>query len=472
MIDLHTLIKFWSRKEPSLIFREIDKAELICDPFCGSGTSGLSAVFKGASAFLSDINPVSIFIAYNSLNGEILEDETIKAVKELCWEIEKEVYTLDSSRVVNFAVWKTNYKCPSCGQKVNSITSSKVYCEKCGRMLSINDLIVDEKIVSLKFLTKGNSKDAKLIKSYSEIEDSLKIDWYPKGEFIYPATTIKFKNGPHRPIEIKDLFTKRNLYVASKLYQFIEKIWNEDQAQGDLLKFAFIASLANATKMMPHARSSGPSWKIPRYWIPPLREERNFCRSFIKRVERLVVFKKRWSPLISNYKVTVAFHMRLPTTSGKFIHICKADALEIYQHLPKVDVVILDPPHYDEINYFELTYLWQKWLEGKSGDKRFTDYDYWKDEICVNKRIGKDLKWYNTQLHRVINCYINCLHKGGKILLILHNKDRNLLNSTVKEIKEGVEGKIEIGYSFPRIPSSAQGLHGHRKYLCLIKIRH
>jgi len=134
--------------------------------------------------------------------------------------------------------------------------------------------------------------------------------------------------------------------------------------------------------------------------------------------------------------------------------------------------VILDPPHYDEINYFELTYLWQKWLEGKSGDKRFTDYDYWKDEICVDKRIGKDLKWYNTQLHRVINCYINCLHKGGKILLILHNKDRNLLNSTVKEIKEGVEGKIEIGYSFPRIPSSAQGLHGHRKYLCLIKIRH
>ncbi|MEM2550210.1 MAG: DNA adenine methylase, partial [Nitrososphaerota archaeon] len=176
-----------------MIFREIDKAELICDPFCGSGASGLSAVFKGASAFLSDINPVSIFIAYNSLNDKILEDETIKAVKELCWEIEKEVYTLDGSKVVNFAVWRTNYKCPSCGQKVNSITSSKVYCKKCGKMLSINDLIVDEKIVSLKFLTGGNSKDAKLIKSYSEIEDSLKIDWYPKGEFVYPATTIKFK---------------------------------------------------------------------------------------------------------------------------------------------------------------------------------------------------------------------------------------------------------------------------------------
>jgi len=434
---IHSLIKFWAKKEPEFIFHYAKKAKLIADPFCGSGSSGFSAVLAGASAYLSDINPVSVFIAYNVLNNEILETETIESMKEICYEIEKEVYALDDSKTVNFAVWK------------------------------------NDQVILLKFTSGKTSRDKRHIKDYLSIEKNLQIkSWYPKGKFVYPGTNIEFNDGPHRSIEIKDLFTKRNLYATSKLYSHIEKIWRKDKSQGDLLKLVFIASLANATKMIPHSKSSGPSWKVPRYWIPSLREERNFCRSFLRRLSLLASFKEKWSAIVSKYRVTVSFEGKVNASGKNFVHLCKANALDVYLNLPKLDLIILDPPHYDEINYFEMTYLWQKWLEGSCKDFRFKDYHYWKDEICVNKKVGKDLGLYTTQLYEVISCYSRCLKKNGKIILILHNRDKDTLRKTIKGIKKVVGDCfiIRTKYEFPKIPSSTQGLHGRKKFLCVVKI--
>jgi hypothetical protein len=437
MFNIHGLIKFWARKEPELILHEIRGARLIADPFCGSGSSGFCAILVNASAFLSDINPVSIFIAYNILNNKTLKTEIIETMKEVCSEIDEEVYTLRNLNKVDFAIWN------------------------------------GDKVILLKFTSGRNTRDRSLIREYMTIEENLKMKfWYPKGKFVYPGTNIDFKDGPHRPIEIKDLFTKRNLYAASKLYYYIEKVWRRDKSQGDLLKLVFIASLANATKMMPHAKSSGPSWKIPRYWIPSLREERNFCKTFLRRLLLLYSFKEKWSTIASNYQITVSFDEEIITPRKKFIHICRADALDIYSELPKLDLIILDPPHYDEINYFELTYLWQKWLEGNYNDVRFKYYDYWNREICVNRKTDKDLEWYNTKLCEVVLYYANRIHKNGKVILILHNKDRNLLKRTIRKIKKvvGNDFMFKTSYKFPGIPSSTQGLHKHKKYLCILKI--
>jgi len=473
VFNIHALVKFWARKEPELILHEMKGAKLIADPFCGSGSSGFGAILVGVSAFLSDINPVSVFIAYNILNSETLHANVIEMMKEICYEVENEVYTLNGLKV-RFAIWESTYRCPFCNEIISLPAKRKTSCKKCGRTFLTRDVRIDEKLTSIKFISGKTTQRENLIKDYLSVEETLKVKfWYPRGKFVYPGTRIEFKDGPHKPIQIKDLFTKRNLYAASKLYSHIEKIWKEDKSQGDLLKLAFIASLANATKMIPHSKVSGPSWKIPRYWIPGLREERNFCRSFLRRLLLLASFKEKWSTIVSNYQITVSFNGKIKSSEKNFIHLCKANALDIYSDLPKLDLIVFDPPHYDEINYFELTYLWQKWLEGRYRDSRFRDYDYWKEEICVNKRVGKDLQWYNTQLYEIISRYTSCLRKNGKIILILHNRDRNILGMTVKGVKEVIGDNFTISteYKFPKIPSSMQGLHGRKKYLCIVKIK-
>lgn len=474
MFNLHSLIKFWARKDPELISHEMKGARLVADPFCGSGSTGFSAILNNIPAVLSDINPVSVFISYNILNNETLELETIRVMEDICAEIENELYTLSSSKKVNFAVWKTTYKCPFCGKTINLIPRSMIKCKGCNRIFPTRNAIVNDNIISLQLVNGESTRDEKLIKEYLEVEEGLRMKWwFPKDKFVYPGTEIEFRDGPHRPIRIKDLFTKRNLYAASKLYSYIEKIWREDRIQGDLLKFVFIASLANATKMIPHTKSSGPSWKVPRYWIPNLREERNFCRTFLRRLLVLHSFKEKWSIIASSYQITVSFDGEIIIPEKKSIHLCRADAFDICSELPKLDLIILDPPHYDEINYFELTYLWQKWLEGNYKDSRFKYYDYWNKEICINRKVGKDLQWYNTKLYELVSCYTNRLHKGGKAILILHNKDKDLLKTTVRRIREVIGNNfvLKTSYKFPKVPSSTQGLHGYKKYLCIVRIR-
>jgi hypothetical protein len=437
MFNIHNIIKFWARKDPKLIFREIKNSKLVADPFCGSGSSGFCAVLANASGFLSDINPTSVFISFNVLNNETLKSETIEIMRDVCSEIEEEVYTLSNLEKIKFAVWN------------------------------------DDKVTLLNFISGRRTRDKSLIKQYLAIEEDLKIKfWYPKGKFLYPGTRIEFRDGPHKPIEIKELFTKRNLYVASKIYSYIEKIWRKDKSQGDLLKLVFIASLVNATKMVPHPKNGGPSWKLPRYWIPKLREERNFCRTFLRRLLLFRSFKEEWSKIVSNYHIIASFDGKIIMPQEKFLYVYRADAVNAYSELPKVDLIILDPPHYDEINYFELTYLWQKWLEGSCNDARFRDYNYWNDEICVNRKVGKDLEWYNTKICEIVFNYVERLRENGKAILILHNKDKHLLEETIRKIKKNIRSgfSFKTTYEFPRIPSSTQGLHGHKKYLCILKI--
>jgi hypothetical protein len=224
--------------------------------------------------------------------------------------------------------------------------------------------------------------------------------------------------------------------------------------------------------MIPHPKNGGPSWKLPRYWIPTLREERNFCKTFLRRLALLYSFKKKWLKIVSNYHVESSFDGKTIMPQKRFIYVYRADAFNAYSELPRVDLVVLDPPHYDEINYFELTYLWQKWLEGSCNDARFKCYDYWSREICVNRRVGKDLEWYNTKLYEIVSNYANRLCKGGKAVLILYNKDKHILEETIRKIKEdiGNDFMFKTSYRFPKIPSSTQGLHGRKKYLCILKV--
>jgi hypothetical protein len=437
MFNIHSLIKYWARKDPKLMFQEIKNSKLVADPFCGSGSSGFCAILSGSSGFLSDINPTSVFIAFNVLNGETLESETVEIMRNVCSEIEEEVYTSSNLEKVKSAVWN------------------------------------GDKVTLLNFVSGRKTRDKSLIKQYMTIEENLRIKfWYPKGKFLYSGTCIEFRDGPHKPIEIKELFTKRNLYVTSKIYSYIEKIWRKDKSQGDLLKLVFIASLVNATKMIPHPKNGGPSWKLPRYWIPKLREERNFCRTFLRRLLLLRSFKEEWSKIVSNYHVVASFDGKIIMPQEKFLYVYRANAVNAYSELPKVDLIILDPPHYDEINYFELTYLWQKWLEGSCNDARFRDYDYWSDEVCVNRKVGKDLEWYNAELCEIVSNYVERLRKSGKAILILHNKDKRLLKETIRKIKKNIGNGFSFKtiYEFPKIPSSTQGLHGHKKYLCILKI--
>ena len=482
MIRLHGVIKFWARKPVNLILKEAPKkVSAVADPFCGSGTTGFAAAIKKSKqVYLSDINPVSIFITSTLLSKVALSEDIFTYFLNFCEDLEDEVYTVGNYKV-SYAVWITVLECPKCKHQFEiRKMPDEVKCKNCHVKLAPRFFSLKEKLLRI-YIEKNRKNvrvtDKKILHEYLIEQEKLSLKyWHPRGTFEYPGSGVEFRDGPHRRLEIKEMFTRRNLYVVSKIYNEIEKVWKSDSEQGDILKLAFIASLVNATKMIPHAKSSGPSWKIPRYWIPNYREERNFCKAFVRRLKVIKTFKENLSSaLLNDYEINATYN-NPPTSNAnkinsKTINIFRSDARDAHFYIPKCDFIVLDPPHYDQVNYYELYYLWQKWLEGRSSDMRFRDFNYWKDELSINKRVGRDLNYYNNGISEIVSTYARVLKRNGKLILILHNRNPSVLEKTVKNIKEKLSGfRIRSKREWPQVPSSAQGLHGQKKFLYILRV--
>jgi len=155
--------------------------------------------------------------------------------------------------------------------------------------------------------------------------------------------------------------------------------------------------------------------------------------------------------------------------SQKSVGVARSDARKVEVSSP-VDLVILDPPHFNEIHYFELFYVWQRWLQGKHNDLRFADYNYWNQEIDVNPNAGRNEEYYIKEISYLVSKYLSFLRRHGELLLILHHSDKNVLDRSLKQIKDTAFCDFSVRSSVPLVPSSAQGLHKKPKRLYLAKI--
>jgi len=484
MVNIHSVIKFWARKPPSFLDELIpSNVKSIMDPFCGSGTTGYVGVLKGIKRIvLSDVNPVAVFISYNTLNKAMLGSDVLAKAVETCRDIENDAYafTYNGERyVIEKAAWVTKYTCPYCNSIVDPRVSREnrsgvLKCNNCGRVFfPVEARGSFDEVFEVQAYDRDGRKitirDPRVLKVYEEESSKLKpIAWFPEGEFTYPSGK-PFNQHPHRIKRVSELFTKRGLYASSLLYQFIEDYWLHDSQQGDLLKLAFISSIVAATKMMPYATTSGTSWKLPRYWIPSVRYEKNFCRTFIRKLNILSKFKNEWSRHVEKYMVSASFDSDMILDNSEYsIDIIRADARELNVN-ERFDVIVMDPPHFSEINYFELTYLWQLWLKGRYSDRRFTDFSFWQREIDVNPRVARGLDDYIKMIAQVISKFTNMLSANGKLFMILHNSDALIISKTVEYVKESVRS-IQYREVPVRIPSSAQGIHKkpkHKLYLII-----
>ena len=485
MVKIHSVIKFWARKSPTIISKLIPRGiKSLLDPFCGSGISGYVGVLKRVKRIvLSDINPVAIFITYTTLNKTILDEKIYIMIKKMCNNVAKEAYTFafnGKRYIIEKVAWVTNYICPHCEEVVDPRKARKprakfLICPHCNRrFVSVDATEFFEEPFEIHAINRNGKKeiirDPKILKAYAEECKKIKIQsWFPDGEFVYPNGK-PFLQHPHRIKKVSELFTERGLFAASTLYQHIEDIWVKDSEQGDLLKLAFISSIVSATKMLPYSSISGTSWKLPRYWITHVRFEKNFCNTFLRKLGILYKFKEMWYNRIKGYDIRVAYDSSYSFNLNDYtINIIRCDVRKLDIDL-KFDIIIMDPPHYAEINYYELTYLWQLWLKGRFNDKRFVDFNYWKYELDVNPRLGRTLSYYIGEIAQVVHRYIEFLSDSGRLVLILHNSNKSALNETINQIREYV-GSLRYRRITTNIPSSAQGIHGKRKqslYLLLI----
>ncbi|KAK3604939.1 hypothetical protein CHS0354_000603 [Potamilus streckersoni] len=382
---IYTAMKYWGKKPHNIWRNYIENYTpengLYLDPFSGSAISAFEAVKANRKAIAFDLNPLTSFI-----------------IEIFATDFDKEKFKTEVKRIfntfVNDEVYQNYFTTQSRKSNATTILQSlkweneNIY--ELGIEATENEIQEQAELkkkkkflkVTKRYTAKPNEQD---IKKGIEMNDIKIPFWYPNKEFhvspSFPVNFIRCLGGNN----FTNLWTRRNLYVLSKIFDEILK--SKDENIKKQLLFGFIQTLHLCTKM-----------SVPR------REEANRAYS---------------------------------TSWGRSAYICSARKMEMNALLVfqgsclenSIDFILTDPPYGGLVQYLDLSTLWLNWLE-KYNPKYRANYDA---EITVKK--GQiSIETYKQRFTNAIRHLYKLLKPDGKIVFTFHNKELPIWNAFLKSI--------------------------------------
>jgi len=427
---MYLIHKYWARKPHNVVSEYIRhysrEGEIVLDPFAGSGVTAMEAVKAGRKAISLDLNPMSTFLVENTLSQvrpEDIKDEFRKIKSRL-----KDQIT---------ALYET--KCPGCGKKViatclhwEKSKPAKVMlrCHFCGARM-------------------GKEPDALDLRRIKDAE-TLRPKWHPRNKLAYDGSP--FKEGTHLPEyeSLDKLFTKRNLWALSLIFNEIGRI-DRSKLQS-AFKFAFTSMVHLASSMTPvrPTRLFSSFWPMHRYWVPPVFMESNVWMLFESAVlgkQGLLKGKEDAARQVTSWK-RARNAMELADCANILAEA--ANALELTKIVPpnSVDYIFTDPPYGGAIQYLELSTLWAAWLG--------MDLDH-ADEITISGQQGKDFDYYHKMLKSAFREMYIVLKPGRYLTVTFHSTEIGVWNSIIRAVVLAGFDLEKIVYQ-PPARASAKGL--------------
>ena len=419
---IYTAMKYWGKK-PHNIWRSYienySENGMVLDPFAGSAISAFESVKAGKKAIALDLNPLTSFIieVYSTNFDYTLFKKSVERIV---------------AKVSDDSLYKEYYSalCPKCGEPLiiqsfkwenGKIYECGVICNSCHSRSTI-------------------SPSAEQI-SKSKLMDSIVIPfWFPHEEFHRsPSFSDSFKVNIGKTYD--RLWTKRNLYVLSFIFDEILKERNEEIKLQ--LLFGFIQSVHLCSKMcVPRRekanRAFSTSWGRSAYFyskrqmeMNPLFVFENNCLGKQSVKSALENIPKHLGKIPIVQQITKKFDFE----SNKDWDILYGivDIKKIRDYIPEksVSFIITDPPYGGLVQYLDLSCIWLVWL--KKYNKKYTpNID---QEITIKKGI-KSLETYNKDFTRGIKNLYNVLKDDGKIVFTFHNKDLMVWNAFLRSLSE------------------------------------
>ena len=435
-MDLHI---YWSKK-PHDAIREYIKhytkpKDIVLDPFCGSGGTALAALIEDRHAIAIDLSPAATFITKNyctPVDVDILQsafEEIQRKVKsEMEWLYETRCDRCDGKAITAYTVYSQLFQCPRCLQKVPLYNCVEVdsqtlqgkakkakacpHCFERGHIEEIRSqsqkfgyVPVETSYICLEGCKPergGRRYDDNDLKKrqYFQLYDLEKIREieqkpiphnYPKGY------DMRGFNGYQRDAlrlygvqEVADLFTKRNLWALASLRQAITEIHD-----CDFLLFVMTTALLTVSRMCRH---DYPSIMPGAYYIPQINRELNAWLNFSDR------FPRKLSGAMGITGELVSHNLIISTQSATNFQDIRPNS---------IDYIFTDPPYADKIQYGELNFAWEAWLDFNT--------DWLDREIIVNDTRGKtELEWGRLIKQAMEECF-RVLKPGRWISVCYHD---------------------------------------------------
>jgi len=429
--------------------------EVVFDGFCGTGMTGVAAQMCGYHdglleaemrngeksirwgkryAVLNDLSPAATFIAngYNTPfdNNEFIDEfETIlRDIEKKDGDLYKTKHSGDTGFIkeaygeINYVIWSDVFICPNCGKEIvfwnaavdekNKKIDNEFSCPHCGatvkkafsersitKLIDATGEIIDfakQVPVRINYSYAGHRydkvPDEEDIRKIERIQYSSIDSWFPILRMCEGSEARR--NDISGITHVHHFMTPRNLLLFSEIFT---------HPRMHLSKVVFTSVMMNCTKTYRY-RTNGKGGALSgTLYIPSLYQENNIFQSARRKFKDFLARKN---------------------SEGNIISCGSATQLPIQDNC--IDYIFTDPPFGSNLNYSELSYIWEAWLKVRTNQV---------SEAIINKAQSKGLLDYQELMTKSFEEFYRILKPNRWITIEFHNSQNAVWNA----IQEGVQ---------------------------------
>jgi DNA modification methylase len=439
--------------------------DIVLDPFCGSGMTGVAALKLGRRVILNDLSPAATHIAYNycspvdvaALKREFERIE--EAVKEeFDWLYGTTCDRCGGPATIQYTIWSDVFECAECATELilwnlafdpeTDTLAETFQCPSCGRewrKAQLRRLRVEP--VRTCYECQGKCKPRRQERAIREAELMLLADidrraipyWYPTAP-LDPGSEMYLRGALHlRGLESVDqLYTKRSLWAMARL-------WHEIAQTGDVtirarLQASFTASCLLVSRMRRY-RAGGFGGNIMSgvIYLPSLNLDASVRRVWHAKFDDILKAAQELQAFVGPAQAI------LLTGSATDLHLVSDNC---------ADYVFTDPPFGSNLFYADLNFLWEAWLG------QFTDS---AKEAVVNrsKKDGKSLANYTELMSESFREMHRVLKPGRWASVVFHNSDDRVWKA-IQGAAEAAGFDLVNAMVFDKEQRSFKGIRGEK----------
>ena len=330
--------------------------DLVLDPFCGSGMTGVAASMSGRRAVLNDLSPAAVHIAYNYV-APCDPAKFAKAVDRVLADVGDTVAAMyatthgGGNAVVEYVVWSDVRACRRCHTRhllwdFRESGLRRIVCPSCGTPQAKSEMpLVGEAPVETNLSVAGRRRVTRAPADQDLAQDRIPaaLPWVPSVPF--DADRPMWRRG-HQDLGINtaaDFYSARNLAAMSLL-------WESASREGDArvrsaLRFSLTAIANRASRRYQWNAKRPTNVLSGTLYVSSLRYEWN---------------------VLSLWRRKIAAVSRLFTQNRAVegaVRVLQGSATALPLDNESVDYCFTDPPFGAHIVYSDASLLWEAWLD-------------------------------------------------------------------------------------------------------------